>query len=105
MDAFKIPPSKAVGDLKKQLEAAIDRGEIEPRREDAYYVAWLARSSLVPGLSPDDARRIAAAGGLPDGAPDPTDPEREPDDHDGDPDRPREGALDCASDPEHTHDH
>lgn len=105
MDAFEIPPSKQVGDLKKQLEAAIERGEIEPRREDAYYVAWLARSSLVPGLSPDDARRIAAAGGLPDGAPDPADPAREPDDHDGDPDRPREGSLDCASDPGHTHDH
>jgi poly(A) polymerase len=105
MDAFHLPPSKQIGDLKKALEQAIDRGEIEPRREDAYYVAWLARSSLVPGLDPETARRLAAAGGLPEGAPDPADPEREPDGHDGDPDRPREGVLDCAADPEHSHSH
>jgi len=64
MESFRIPPSKLIGDLKKALEAAIERGELEERREDPYYVAYLARQGLVPGASPDDNARLAAAGGL-----------------------------------------
>src|SRR5688572_4503226 len=43
MDAFQLAPSRLVGDLKRALETAIDKGELEPRREDAYYVAYIAR--------------------------------------------------------------
>lgn len=48
MERFSMPPSKRIGDLKKALEAAIDRGEIEARREDDYYIEWLVQSGLVP---------------------------------------------------------
>jgi poly(A) polymerase len=98
MDAFRLPPSKRVGDLKKALEQAIAAGTLEPRREDPYYLAYLARAGLVPELDPAEARRLIDAAGdvLSD------DVEREPDDHD--PDRPRDGVLDCAADPEpHQH--
>jgi poly(A) polymerase len=114
MDAFALPPSKLIGDLKKRLEAAIEGGALEPRREDAYYVAWLAREGAVPGVDPEVAARIAAAGGLVGETAEAADaaeaagefddaPAREDDGHDGDPDRPRPGVLDCASDPEHEH--
>lgn len=48
MERFGIPPSKRIGDLKKTLEAAVERGELEARREDDYYLAWLAESGLLP---------------------------------------------------------
>jgi poly(A) polymerase len=64
MEAFRIPPSKLIGDLKKALEASIEGGELEARREDAYYVAHLARQRLVPGVTDEDAARLVAAGGL-----------------------------------------
>jgi poly(A) polymerase len=64
MEAFRLAPSRLIGDLKKALEGAIERGELEARREDAYYVAHLARQRLVPGIPDEDADRLAAAGGL-----------------------------------------
>jgi poly(A) polymerase len=114
MDAFALAPSKLIGDLKKRLETAIEGGALEPRREDAYYVAWLAREGAVPGVDPEVAARIAAAGGLVGEAASAADageaagefddaPEREDDGHDGDPERPRPGVMDCAADPEHDH--
>jgi poly(A) polymerase len=63
MDAFEIPPSRMIGDLKRALEGAIERGELEPRREDAYYVAYIARQNLVPNASPDKLDALIAAGG------------------------------------------
>ncbi len=63
MTAFEIPPSRLIGDLKRALEQAIERGELEPRRDDAYYVAHLARSGLVPGVSPERTAELIAAGG------------------------------------------
>jgi poly(A) polymerase len=110
MDAFRIPPSRLIGDLKRHLEQAIDRGDLAPRREDAYYVAHLARSGMIPGLDPVEAARLAAAGGLEDaaahdadereaaGALDEAPPDIEPIDDDGDPDRPRDGILPCGAD-------
>lgn len=55
MERFAIPPSKRIGDLKKALEAAIESGELEARREDDYYLAWLARSGLIPEARQDPA--------------------------------------------------
>ena len=103
MDAFRIPPSRLIGDLKRLLEGAIERGELEARREDPYYVAYLARHGLVPGVDAEANARIAAAAAAQVG--DAPDPEREDDGHDGDPERPRPGVLDCVDDPEHGHGH
>lgn len=47
MVRFGLPPSKQVGDLKKALESAVERGDLEARREDDYYLAWLVESGLV----------------------------------------------------------
>jgi poly(A) polymerase len=45
---FGIPPSPRVGELKRLLEEACERGELEERREEAYYLDWLARSGRAP---------------------------------------------------------
>src|SRR5688572_1950188 len=46
-ERFGIPPSRRIGDLKRALEDACERGDLEERREDAYYLNWLARSGLI----------------------------------------------------------
>jgi poly(A) polymerase len=46
-ERFGIPPSKRIGDIKKALEAACERGELEERREDAYYLDWIERTKLL----------------------------------------------------------
>lgn len=48
MTRFELPPSRLVGDLKRALETAIESGQLEPHREDDYYLAYLADSGLVP---------------------------------------------------------
>jgi poly(A) polymerase len=48
MSHFGLPPSKRIGELKQALEQAVERGELEERRDDAYYLDWLERSGLVP---------------------------------------------------------
>jgi poly(A) polymerase len=98
MDAFEIPPSRLIGDLKRALEQAIDRGELEPRREDAYYVAHLARHGLVPGVSPERTAALIEAGGAvgDDAAGDDLEgPYKGPD-----PDDPSPGVLACGHDPD-----
>jgi poly(A) polymerase len=111
MGAFALPPSRLIGDLKRSLEAAISRGEIEPRREDAYYVAHLARQRMVPGVSEDVLERLIAEGGLDEAEAEAAHAQEaagefagphlgiEEDDHDGDPERPRPGVLACGHDP------
>jgi len=95
MTTFEIPPSRLIGDLKRALEQAIDRGELEPRREDAYYVAYLARHGLVPDVAPDKLAAIIEAGGDLTAPPDDEGP------HTGvDPDDPSPGVLACGHDPE-----
>jgi len=44
MEAFALPPSRRVGDLRKRCEEAVERGELEERRDAAYYVDYLRRS-------------------------------------------------------------
>lgn len=41
MEAFAIPPSKRIGDLRKLCEDAVERGELEERREAPYYIDYL----------------------------------------------------------------
>jgi poly(A) polymerase len=95
MTAFEIAPSRLIGDLKRNLEQAIERGELEPRREDAYYVAYIARQGLVPDVDPDKVAAIIATGGdvhAPDDAIGP---------HKGvDPEDPSAGVLACGHDPD-----
>jgi poly(A) polymerase len=48
MERFGVPPSKRIGELKQALESAVERGDLEARREDEYYLDWLVQSGLVP---------------------------------------------------------
>ncbi len=41
MEAFSLPPSKRIGDLRKLCEEAVERGDLEERRDAAYYVEFL----------------------------------------------------------------
>ncbi len=100
MDAFELRPSRLIGDLKRELEQAIEKGELEARREDAYYVAHLARHGRVPDVSDDKRAQLIAAGGLV------GDAAREAEDdlegpHKGvDRDDPAPGVLSCGHDPD-----
>jgi poly(A) polymerase len=47
MEAFGLPPSKRIGDLRKLCEDAVERGELEERRDAAYYVEYLRKSGSV----------------------------------------------------------
>jgi poly(A) polymerase len=47
MEHFALAPSRRIGELKRAIEAAIEAGDLEARREDAYYLEWLARSGLL----------------------------------------------------------
>lgn len=107
MDAFGLAPSRLIGDLKRHLEQAVEAGSLEARREDAYYVAHLARAGMVPGVSPERAAELVAAGGLTsDGLADDLADEAaggldrplEPTGHDGDPERPHDGPAPCGAD-------
>ena len=96
MTAFELPPSRFVGDLKRALEIAIDSGELEPRREDAYYVAYLARGELIPNVSAERRASLIAAGGDVDPAHDDVEGL-----HKGvDPDDASPGVLACGHDPD-----
>ena len=44
MEHFQLAPGRAIGDLKRLLEAAIAAGELPEREEDAVYLRWLADS-------------------------------------------------------------
>ncbi|MDX2089414.1 MAG: HD domain-containing protein [Kofleriaceae bacterium] len=95
MTAFEIAPSRLIGDLKRALEQAIERGTLEARREDAYYVAYIARQGLVPDVAPEKLAAIIEAGG------DITTPDDVVGPHKGvDPDDPSPGVLACGHDPD-----
>ena len=94
MDAFRIAPSRLIGDLKRALEAAVESGALEARREDAYYVAHIARQGLVPNADPELVAALIAAGG----------DLHAPDDEEGlhrgvDPEDDSPGVLSCGHDP------
>lgn len=50
MEHFGLPPSRRIGELKGLLETAILEERLEPRREDAYYLAWLDERKEELGL-------------------------------------------------------
>jgi poly(A) polymerase len=43
MEHFGLPPSRQIGDLKKELERLVDAGELEARREADYYLAHVGK--------------------------------------------------------------
>jgi poly(A) polymerase len=46
MEAFSLPPSRRVGDIRKLCQDAVERGELEERRDAAYYVDYLRKSGI-----------------------------------------------------------
>jgi poly(A) polymerase len=44
MQAFALPPSKRIGDLRKLCEDAVERGELIERQDAAYYVEYLRKA-------------------------------------------------------------
>jgi poly(A) polymerase len=49
MEAFAIPPSRRVGELRKLCEDAIERGELLERQPVEYYVDFLRRQGIQAG--------------------------------------------------------
>jgi len=100
MEAFELKPSRLIGDLKRSLEQSIDKGELEARREDAYYVAHLARLGVIPGVSEDKRAELIAAGGLVGDAARDADHDDEGPHKGVDRDDPAPGVLACGHDPD-----
>jgi poly(A) polymerase len=46
MDAFALPPSRRIGDIRKLCQDAVERGELEERRDADYYVDYLRRTGV-----------------------------------------------------------
>jgi poly(A) polymerase len=46
MEAFGLPPSRRIGDIRKLCQDAVERGELEERREAGYYVDYLRRAGI-----------------------------------------------------------
>jgi len=46
MEAFKLPPSRRVGELRKVCEDAIERGELSERQPSEYYVDYLRQQGI-----------------------------------------------------------
>jgi poly(A) polymerase len=42
MERFRLEPGRLIGELRRELERAIDAGELEPQREAEYYLEYLA---------------------------------------------------------------
>ncbi len=46
LEAFRMPPSRRIGDLRKLCEDAIERGELQERQDAPYYVEYLRNAGL-----------------------------------------------------------
>jgi poly(A) polymerase len=46
MEAFQIPPSRRVGELRKICEDAIERGDLVEREASEYYVTYLRKQGI-----------------------------------------------------------
>jgi poly(A) polymerase len=46
MQAFALPPSRRVGDIRKLCQDAVERGELEERRDSDYYLDYLRKSGV-----------------------------------------------------------
>ena len=50
MKAFGLPPSRLVGEIKKQLEAAVEKGEVAPHLSAEDYVEFIAKDKARFGI-------------------------------------------------------
>lgn len=50
MKAFDLPPSRLVGEIKKQLEAAVAAGEIAERLDNEAYIEFIAKDKARFGI-------------------------------------------------------
>jgi poly(A) polymerase len=50
MHAFRLPPSRLIGDIKRALTEAVEAGEIAPRLENDAYVAFVREHKARFGL-------------------------------------------------------
>jgi poly(A) polymerase len=50
MQAFALPPSRRVGELRKLCEDAVERGDLEERRDAEYYLAFLRNAIETSGV-------------------------------------------------------
>ncbi|HSO40709.1 MAG TPA: metal-dependent phosphohydrolase, partial [Labilithrix sp.] len=50
MKAFGLPPSRLVCEMKKQLEAAVEQGEVEPHLPAEAYVEFIAKDKARFGI-------------------------------------------------------
>jgi poly(A) polymerase len=50
MQAFGLPPSRRIGELKKALEDAVEAGEVPAREEPEVYLAFLRANAARFGL-------------------------------------------------------
>ena len=46
MEAFALPPSRRIGDIRKLCQDAVERGELEERRDAGYYIDYLKRTGV-----------------------------------------------------------
>jgi poly(A) polymerase len=46
MTAFNLAPSRRVGDIRKLCQDAVERGELEERRDSDYYVEYLRKTGV-----------------------------------------------------------
>ncbi len=46
MEAFALPPSRRIGDIRKLCQDAVERGDLEERRDADYYVDYLRRTGI-----------------------------------------------------------
>ena len=46
MEAFNLPPSRRIGDIRKLCQDAVERGELEERKEAPYYIEFLRRTGI-----------------------------------------------------------
>jgi poly(A) polymerase len=49
MAHFALPPSRRIGELRQLCEDAIERGELEERRDAEYYLEYLVRATAAAG--------------------------------------------------------
>jgi poly(A) polymerase len=50
MEAFSIPPSRRIGEIKRALEEAVEKGEVPAERESEFYVQFLAENKARFGI-------------------------------------------------------